>query len=114
MLHCNGTVVLLQVKMALRTSGHLLLGVVRIYSRKQKYLIQDLGEACAKIKMAFRYVISFFLQKTSAMLLNETRETCVNEVFVMSVNFSALAVEYLLCYAGILSDSVDRGLWIVP
>lgn len=43
-----------QVKLALRTSGHLLLGVVRIYSRKQKYLITDLGEACAKIKMAFR------------------------------------------------------------
>ena len=47
-----------RVKLALRTSGHLLLGVVRIYSRKQKYLIQDLGEACAKIKMAFRYEIS--------------------------------------------------------
>lgn len=46
-----------QVKMALRTSGHLLLGVVRIYSRKQKYLLHDLGEACAKIKMAFRYII---------------------------------------------------------
>lgn len=43
-----------KVKMALRTSGHLLLGVVRIYSRKQKYLIHDLGEACAKIRMAFR------------------------------------------------------------
>lgn len=43
-----------QMKMALRTSGHLLLGVVRIYSRKQKYLLHDLGEACAKIKMAFR------------------------------------------------------------
>lgn len=43
-----------QVKMALRTSGHLLLGVVRIYYRKQKYLISDLGEACAKIRMAFR------------------------------------------------------------
>ena len=42
--------------MALRTSGHLLLGVVRIYSRKQKYLIHDLGEACAKIRMAFRWV----------------------------------------------------------
>ena len=43
--------------MALRTSGHLLLGVVRIYSRKQKYLIHDLGEACAKIRMAFRYIL---------------------------------------------------------
>ena len=45
-----------QMKLALRTSGHLLLGVVRIYSRKQKYLLHDLGEACAKIKMAFRSV----------------------------------------------------------
>ena len=46
-----------RVKLALRTSSHLLLGIVRIYSRKQKYLIQDLGEVCAKIKMAYRYEI---------------------------------------------------------
>lgn len=45
---------LLQVKMALRTSGHLLLGVVRIYSRKAKYLLADCNEAFVKIKMAFR------------------------------------------------------------
>ncbi|XP_050562983.1 double-strand-break repair protein rad21 homolog isoform X1 [Spodoptera frugiperda] len=43
-----------KVKMALRTSGHLLLGVVRIYSRKAKYLLQDCNEAFVKIKMAFR------------------------------------------------------------
>ncbi|KPJ12913.1 Double-strand-break repair protein rad21-like [Papilio machaon] len=40
-----------KVKMALRTSGHLLLGVVRIYSRKAKYLLQDCNEAFVKIKM---------------------------------------------------------------
>ena len=40
--------------MALRTSGHLLLGVVRIYSRKAKYLLSDCNEAFVKIKMAFR------------------------------------------------------------
>ena len=40
--------------MALRTSGHLLLGVVRIYSRKAKYLLADCNEAFVKIKMAFR------------------------------------------------------------
>lgn len=45
---------LLQVKMALRTSGHLLLGVVRIYHRKAKYLLADCNEAFIKIKMAFR------------------------------------------------------------
>lgn len=43
-----------QVKLALRTSGHLLLGVVRIYSRKAKYLLADCNEAFVKIKMAFR------------------------------------------------------------
>ena len=40
--------------MALRTSGHLLLGVVRIYSKKAKYLLADCNEAFVKIKMAFR------------------------------------------------------------
>lgn len=43
-----------KVKMALRTSGHLLLGIVRIYSRKAKYLLADCNEAFIKIKMAFR------------------------------------------------------------
>lgn len=46
--------IILQVKMALRTSGHLLLGVVRIYHRKAKYLLADCNEAFIKIKMAFR------------------------------------------------------------
>ncbi|KZS88044.1 hypothetical protein SISNIDRAFT_433205 [Sistotremastrum niveocremeum HHB9708] len=40
--------------MALRLSGQLLLGVVRIYSRKAKYLLDDCNEALIKIKMAFR------------------------------------------------------------
>uniref|UniRef100_A0A915L8L2 Double-strand-break repair protein rad21 homolog n=1 Tax=Romanomermis culicivorax TaxID=13658 RepID=A0A915L8L2_ROMCU len=43
-----------KVKMALRTTGHLLLGVVRIYSRKAKYLLADCNDACVKIKLAFR------------------------------------------------------------
>ncbi|NWX48898.1 RD21L protein, partial [Steatornis caripensis] len=39
---------------ALRTSGHLLLGVVRIYHRKAKYLLADCSEALTKMKKAFR------------------------------------------------------------
>ncbi len=42
------------MKLALRTSGHLLVGVCRIYSRKIKYLLADCNEAFVKIKMAFR------------------------------------------------------------
>ncbi len=37
--------------MALRMSSHLLLGVVRIYARKVKYLMTDCSEALVKIKM---------------------------------------------------------------
>lgn len=40
--------------LALRVSGHLMLGIVRIYSRKVKYLMTDCTEAMWKIKMAFR------------------------------------------------------------
>ena len=43
-----------QVPLALRVSGHLLLGIVRIYQRKVKYLFTDCSEALVKIKLAFR------------------------------------------------------------
>uniref|UniRef100_A0A4X2K3R3 RAD21 cohesin complex component like 1 n=1 Tax=Vombatus ursinus TaxID=29139 RepID=A0A4X2K3R3_VOMUR len=43
-----------KVKIALRTSGHLLLGVVRIYHKKAKYLLADCNEAFIKMKMTFR------------------------------------------------------------
>ncbi|KAI7863262.1 Rec8 like protein-domain-containing protein [Spinellus fusiger] len=39
---------------ALRVSGQLLLGVVRIYSRKTRYLLEDCNEALVKIKLAFK------------------------------------------------------------
>lgn len=39
---------------ALRLSGQLLLGVVRIYSRKTRYLLEDCNEALVKIKMVFK------------------------------------------------------------
>lgn len=42
-----------KVKLALRTSGHLLLGVARIHSRKAKYLLADCNEAFVKIKVSF-------------------------------------------------------------
>eukprot|EP01028_Stygiella_incarcerata_P003520 TRINITY_DN1712_c0_g1_i1.p1 TRINITY_DN1712_c0_g1~~TRINITY_DN1712_c0_g1_i1.p1 ORF type:complete len:593 (+),score=201.07 TRINITY_DN1712_c0_g1_i1:85-1863(+) len=45
-LHCD-------VPIALRTSGHLLLGVVRIYSEKVQYLLTDCTEATMKIKLQF-------------------------------------------------------------
>jgi cohesin complex subunit SCC1 len=43
-----------EAPLALRLSGQLLLGVVRIYSRKARYLLDDCNEAVMKIKLAFR------------------------------------------------------------
>ena len=40
-----------QAPLALRLTGQLLLGVVRIYSRKARYLLDDCNEAILKIKM---------------------------------------------------------------
>lgn len=45
--------------MALRLSGQLLLGVVRIYSRKAKYLLDDCNEALLKIKWCARVPYHF-------------------------------------------------------
>ncbi|KAF2157835.1 hypothetical protein K461DRAFT_290110 [Myriangium duriaei CBS 260.36] len=43
-----------QAPLALRLTSQLLLGVVRIYSRKARYLLDDCNEALVKIKLAFR------------------------------------------------------------
>ena len=42
-----------EAPLALRLSGQLLLGVVRIYSRKARYLMDDCNEALLKIKMVW-------------------------------------------------------------
>ncbi|KAJ6646198.1 Double-strand-break repair protein rad21 like [Pseudolycoriella hygida] len=66
-----------KVKLALRTSGHLLLGIVRIYSRKTKYLLADCNEAFVKIKMAFR--------PGMVDLPEEHREAAVNAITLPEV-----------------------------
>lgn len=49
--------------MALRLSGQLLLGVVRIYSRKARYLLDDCNEALLKLRMV-RPVATFTFYTT--------------------------------------------------
>ena len=45
-----------QAPMALRLSSQLLLGVVKIYSRKAKYLLDDCNEALNKIKIVCHFI----------------------------------------------------------
>lgn len=46
--------------MALRLTGQLLLGIVRIYSRQARYLLDDCNEALVKIKLVCITIIKFF------------------------------------------------------
>src|SRR5205814_10565705 len=55
-----------QAAMALRLSGQLLLGVVRIYSRKARYLLDDCNEALMKIKMVWQSFFSAIITKLYA------------------------------------------------
>jgi len=41
------------MKLALRTTGHLLVGVARIYSRKTKYLLADCNDALIRMRLTF-------------------------------------------------------------
>jgi cohesin complex subunit SCC1 len=43
--------ILEQPPLALRLSGHLLLGVIKIYSKKVQFLLADCNEALVKIRM---------------------------------------------------------------
>lgn len=52
-VECCNAIVKPTVPLALRTSGHLLLGVVRIYDSKQKSLMTDCQDAMTKIRRAF-------------------------------------------------------------
>ncbi|KAL1123634.1 hypothetical protein AAG570_002710 [Ranatra chinensis] len=84
-----------KVKMALRTSGHLLLGVVRIYSRKAKYLLADCNEAFVKIKMAFR--------PGMVDLPEDNREAAINAITLPEVfhDFDTAMPELKFCFSDV-------------
>ena len=70
--------------LALRLSGQLMLGVVRIYSRKVNYLFQDCSEAMVKIKSAFT--------KADAVDLPEGQETAPLGLITLPENYDDLEV----------------------
>lgn len=54
----------------LRLSGQLLLGIVKIYSRKTKYLLDDINETLYKLKNSFKYASGATLGTTTAIAIN--------------------------------------------
>lgn len=54
----------------LRLSGQLLLGIVRIYSRKTKYLLDDIHETLFKLKNSFKYASGATLGNSAVSSVN--------------------------------------------
>ena len=63
-----------QAPMALRLSGQLLLGVVRIYSRKARYLLDDCSEALSKIKHVRNYPMTIAKIRPNTLAGLQTRQ----------------------------------------
>ncbi|KIW62865.1 hypothetical protein PV04_09757 [Phialophora macrospora] len=69
--------------MALRLSGQLMLGVVRIYGRKARYLLDDCNEALLKIRMTFKSTNNHDLpaNATAAVDLNLPELLTIDDLF---------------------------------
>lgn len=62
----------------LRLSGQLLLGIVKIYSRKTKYLLDDINECLHKLKTSFRYASGASLGSSVPTTIAPPRTTITN------------------------------------
>lgn len=74
--------------LALRVSGHLMLGVVRIYARKVKYLMADVTEVMWKVKMAYN------MPGATAMATVDMAETAPNAAIDDPRYFGNIPTEY--------------------
>src|SRR6056300_846022 len=66
------TIINPEARIALRTSGQLMLGVVKVYDRKVNYLFHDCSEAMAKAKQVFRREREVDLDPESAIAEERT------------------------------------------
>lgn len=83
---------------ALRLSGHLLLGIVRIYSRKAKYLEDDCTDALLRIQVAFR---------NTSTVVDLTRDQ-------LHLAKSAITLPDTLSLADLLMPEPAMHAWSVP
>mmetsp|Transcript_20182 Transcript_20182/g.56780 ORF Transcript_20182/g.56780 Transcript_20182/m.56780 type:complete len:579 (+) Transcript_20182:66-1802(+) len=72
--------------MALRMSGHFLLGVTRIYMRQVVYLFSDCNDALAKIKLAFRPEVPTTANAASITLAEVTIPDSIGLDHILEMN----------------------------
>lgn len=112
-----------QVQLALRTSGHLLLGVVKIHDSKQNTLMHDCSEAFGRIKVApetvkhlcvvttlFRWY-SATIQWRQTLLLPMLLSQCKKSFQSLILSFSTTTRNEYLTFIQLLSPtSTGRSL----
>lgn len=64
----------------LRLSGHLLLGIVRIYSRKTKYLLDDVNEVLHKLRNSFKFASGATLGTSAASVNLPPQQTTLSNI----------------------------------
>ncbi|KAF3988350.1 hypothetical protein FT663_02384 [Candidozyma haemuli var. vulneris] len=64
----------------LRLSGHLLLGIVKIYSRKTKYLLDDVNEVLYKLKNSFKFASGATLGTSAAFVNLPPQQTTLSNI----------------------------------
>lgn len=65
----------------LRLSGQLLLGIVRIYSRKTKYLLDDVNDILLRLKTSFKHASGVNLGSDAANTLNlEVQDSVIKNI----------------------------------
>lgn len=65
--------------LALRLSGQLLYGVVRIYSRKAKYLLDDVNDALLKLKTAFKSSVNSVTLPVNATIVPSVNQLMLQD-----------------------------------
>ncbi|KAH3675682.1 hypothetical protein WICMUC_002544 [Wickerhamomyces mucosus] len=70
--------------LALRLSGQLLYGVVRIYSRKAKYLLDDVSDALLKLKSAFKSTANSVTLPINATVVPSVNQLMLQDTITQS------------------------------
>lgn len=70
--------------LALRLSGQLLYGVVRIYSRKAKYLLDDVSDALLKLKSAFKSNSNMITLPVNATIIPSVNQLILQDTITQS------------------------------
>jgi cohesin complex subunit SCC1 len=99
------------VPLALRVSGHLLLGVVRIYSRKVKYVLNDCTEAMMKLQMAFLPGHKNLLEMEDDKNTNNNNNESSKKALLQVANFGEYDPVHMI--EGFCLPLPDQNEWIL-